>query len=294
MQPPPYGLDLYYQNTIPSFAAAQKAGLAWVIHKVSQGLTFKDPLYQARMKECMGLGLLWGGYHFGEKGNGAGQADYYLSLAGNVPGTLHCLDLEPSQNSHGDMALADAEAYILRIYERTGRYPVVYTANYYIDAINGHHSEILARCPLWVATYGNVPVIPTPWTGYTFWQFTDGVYGDVPHSLPGLGHNDLNVSIYPLDKLKAWWMGNPDPPVNPGDPHVPDKTMQVNTPTLNVRRGSDPQATSPLAMPVPYQLHQGDKVQVDPSTATPMIDGHQWVLVKHWVALDYLSAYPPS
>lgn len=277
---PPYILDIYHDNVIPSFADAKQAGLAAVIHKTSQGTWMRDPLYRSRKQEVTGLGMLWGAYHFGELPNPRNQADIFLGIVGNDANTRICLDLEPNtQNNHGNMNLASAEEFLTYVQFVTGRWPMVYTADYYIKDIGGYESPVLAKCELWVAAPEAVPVVPKPWTKWTLWQFTNGEDGPFPHRLHGLGANDLNTSGLTLEELKAWW------PQGQGEEiPVAEKKMVVNTGVLNVRKGTTTSATIVDKLPL------ATEVTVDPAKAVNQ-DGHVWYPIegKYFVASEYLS-----
>ena len=54
-----------------SFETVKAAGIAGIIHKATQGLSFQDPTYHDRRTQALAAGLLWGAYHFGEGGDGA-------------------------------------------------------------------------------------------------------------------------------------------------------------------------------------------------------------------------------
>lgn len=200
-----YILDCYYNNDLPDLALAAKSGLIGVIHKCSEGLTFVDPAYAGRRTTVEGLGLLWGAYHFGRAGDPIAQADRFLALAKPGDNTLLCLDLERALDGTF-MSLAEAGQFVARIWQVTNRWPVVYTAKWVMDEINpGGATTALSNCPLWVASYANAPVVPSPWKGWNLWQFTNGVSGPLPHSINGLGHNDLNSFNGTPDELASFW-----------------------------------------------------------------------------------------
>lgn len=276
-------LDAYYNNTIPSFQQARDAGLRAVIHKCSEGMTFTDPLYAKRKIEVTTLGMLWGAYHFGRSGQAVQQADRFLSLVGNDPSTLLCLDLERALDGK-IMPLVDAELFAARIKEKTGRLPVIYTAKWVMDIINPtKRISPLFECPLWVASYNTTPTLPYGWKTYTLWQYTNGNSGPLPHTLPGLGRNDLDVYNGTLDEMKAFWQGTG--PVGPGVDPV-QVEMMVTTAKVNVRTG--PSTSYPVAYTLP--------INTDVKMITDNVmeaNGYHW-LERYtyrglWIAREFLK-----
>lgn len=275
-------LDCYYNNTIPSFQKARDAGLQAVIHKCSEGLTFTDPLYAKRKVEVTGLGMLWGAYHFGHAGNPVQQANFFLGLVGNDPNTLLCLDLERALDGH-IMPLADAEQFAVRIKEKTGRLPVIYTGKWVMDIINPQgHTSPLFDCPLWVASYNAVPALPGGWKTWNLWQYTNGNSGPLPHTLSGLGSNDLNVYNGTLDEMKTFWQTGG--PIGPGDTMQVD--MMTTTATVNVRRGPS------TVYPVAYQLPAGTDVKMIMDNVI-IANGYHWLerftYRGLWIASEFLK-----
>src|SRR5262245_16850217 len=54
-----------------------------------------DPTYRRNRQSAKDAGLLWGAYHFGTGSDGLKQAQHFLAVVGNEPGTL----LAPSTSS---------------------------------------------------------------------------------------------------------------------------------------------------------------------------------------------------
>ena len=42
-------------------------GILGIFHKTSQGQSYIDPLYGEHRSDAQDAGLLWGGYHFGDR-----------------------------------------------------------------------------------------------------------------------------------------------------------------------------------------------------------------------------------
>ncbi|MFZ1152332.1 MAG: GH25 family lysozyme [Xanthobacteraceae bacterium] len=60
--------------------AVKAAGIAGIIHKAAEGVGFTDKLYADRRVRALGVGLLWGAYHFLRPGSiAASRIDGYLA-----------------------------------------------------------------------------------------------------------------------------------------------------------------------------------------------------------------------
>jgi lysozyme len=190
---------MYQGNTLMSAGSLKQAGISGIIHKATEGVTFKDKQYHARRELAKEAGLLWGAYHFGRSGQPYAQAALFLSWADADKDTLIALDLEQ------DMLLEEAEIFVQTIHDILGRWPVVYTSAGYMNRI-GRESAVLARCPLWIASYrGGDPTMPSgTWLAWDMWQYTDGIDGPMPHTVAG-ATGDLNRFNGTLEELRVWW-----------------------------------------------------------------------------------------
>lgn len=200
-------IDISHHNTVTNIKKVQEAGILGVIHKATQGITYKDPTFAANRKRIEDAGLLFGAYHFGTAGDANAQADYFLSVAGLE--TLLVLDFEPNPQGH-DMTLLEAEQFVHHIYSATGRYPGLYSGHTIKEAllhagISSPEQTELSKCWLWIAQYGPAPLIPKVWDRWMLWQYTDGAAGSEPHKVPGIGHCDRNQFDGTEEDLRTFW-----------------------------------------------------------------------------------------
>lgn len=199
-------IDLSHHNTVTSFKSAYRSGVVLVIHKASQGRTEKDPAYAGRRQQARSIPeMLWGAYHFGDDSDPIAQADHFLSIIGHE--TLMVLDWESYTDQHGvnhSMSLAQAEAFVSRIHEKTGRWPMLYSGNTAKEAAIKPGSPLL-KCELWLADYVDHPSLPHGWKAWRLWQHTNGSAGPAPHSVPGVGHCDRDKFNGTEGDLRRWF-----------------------------------------------------------------------------------------
>ncbi len=199
-------IDLSHFNNVTSFSDIKSAGIVGVIHKATQGLTGVDGTYGTRKPQALAAGLLWGAYHFGVNANGQKQADHFLDVVQPGPSDLMVLDFEQS-SVEGTMTLAQAEAFVQRIFQQTGRYPGLYSGQAFINEQISKANATLANCFLWVARYSDQPpqVPKSTWKTFTLWQYTDGNIGPEPHVVPGVGNCDRDQFNGEMDALTRLW-----------------------------------------------------------------------------------------
>lgn len=193
----PICFDGYHGDNITSLHDMQAAGIKLIIMKASQGFS-DDSAFRSILDRAKSINMLVGGYHFGINADGSTQADHFMSLL--QPGELMVLDFEPFPKSQ--MTVAQAEAFVIRVMEKTGVLPLLYGSLAVELHDNGKiaHNSILLKCPFWIPRYGNNAPVTIPGTNMVMWQFTGDGIGPEPHTIAGCSNNaDLSV-----------WSGNPD------------------------------------------------------------------------------------
>ncbi len=182
-------------------------------------------LYQTRRMLAKAMGLKWGSYHLGRKGNPIAQADHYLAMAKPTDDEVMALDIEGLEDKW--MSLEDAQRFVVRIHDKTGRWPMLYvngsTAKRIAD--NRANYRILSRLNLWYARFspeieGHFP--KGNWDKYDIWQFSATPNCNArrcPQRIPGTPNDiDVNVADMTPDALRAAW---------PMDDLLPEKPLPV-------------------------------------------------------------------
>jgi GH25 family lysozyme M1 (1,4-beta-N-acetylmuramidase) len=105
-----------YQGTI-NWAAVKKAGFGGGAEKVTEGAGYVNPFWptaRAALLAEAGPDFTPGAYLYLTAGNGAGQADYFASKAGSIPGFVIWVDAERAASGPSP-SVADARACVARL-----------------------------------------------------------------------------------------------------------------------------------------------------------------------------------
>ena len=179
----------HYDNIRSDFARMRAEGVVSVIHEATYHLK-RDAKYSARQQAATNARLLWGAYHFGDATDPVRQADHFLEVVrspwreaepgGRPTEVLLVLDFENNHYGGNSMRVDQAVAFVERIYERTGKYPGLYSnENRIREIVNTAlpaYQRVLTKCWLWMANYNRQPRTTSPWNNWDLWQYTgDGV-----------------------------------------------------------------------------------------------------------------------
>jgi lysozyme len=197
-------IDIHHATSI-DFERVKAAGIVAIIHKATEGATFRDDEYRDRKRKAKEMGFLWGAYHFSTGADVRDQVENFLLQAEPQEEDLMALDFEPSNGP--DMTIAQAREFVTLIRDETGRFPVIYGGHTLREGVGNEPDSILANCPLWYARYRATAIgIPRQiWPTYTLWQYTDGNVGPDPHSVDGIGRTDRNRFQGTTEQLRDSW-----------------------------------------------------------------------------------------
>ena len=207
-------IDPFQGNKIVWEKLAAEPRVVGIIHRATIGDS-KDTRYAQRKDEAKSRGYKWGSYHLGKPGDPIAQADFYLDTVRPAEDEVMALDIE-SLNPKTDMSLADARRFILRIKEKTGRYPMFYANHAVTREVSDRfgRDEVFSKIALWYARFkSQVTDFPTQtWSAYTLWQFSSEINCVPAHPenclfrVPGT-QTDMDVNVYngTVEELKAAW-----------------------------------------------------------------------------------------
>lgn len=201
----PVIIDLSHHNPVSDWERVREAGILAIIHKATEGATWRDKRYRERRQTAKAAGLLWGAYHFTSGVDPIAQLDNFLDHADPAPDELVALDYEDSF-SGANMTLDGMVTFVEGVHARLGRWPVIYGGHLLREVLKDGPHPVLARCPLWYARYNAEPIgIPDTWKSWTLWQYSDGNHGPDPQPVDGIGACDRNTFNGTVDALKAMW-----------------------------------------------------------------------------------------
>ena len=225
----PAFVDLSHHNTIigDSYSAAlsslmrmKDSGIVGLIHKATEGTTYRDDMLKFRTDLCRDAGLLFGTYHFLRTSDMGQQVAHYFDTVQSVqkePGEsstwLFVCDYEDPGVNLGSVADFCEQ---LDAVTGTEQHPILYTGFALKDKIAaGQDASRLTKYQLWLAHYtSGAPTLPKGWTTWWGHQYTD------KGSVPGIqAPTDVNAYDGSAEDLKSDWRGgavaNGGQPVEP-------------------------------------------------------------------------------
>lgn len=210
---------------------------------------YTDSKANANYYGAKAAGKLIGGYHFAGGGNAINEADFFVAAMSPLEeNDVLVLDWEIE---HPD-PVGWCNAFVDRIHERTGIWPLFYTNGARLIAHD--FSSVRAKCGTWVAWYGRDPEGNLPIPGnYVMHQYTSA------GGVPGIaGRVDLDAWFGTLEQFKkyGWHAPVTTPPVPVPQPvppptPVPDPPAPTPTPPAPVPVPTPPPVVTPPAPPEP-------------------------------------------
>jgi GH25 family lysozyme M1 (1,4-beta-N-acetylmuramidase) len=178
------GIDVSHHQGAVDWPKVATASYSFAVVKVSQGLGYEDPAWQANTQGAARAGLVVGWYHFLERGDGAGQAARFRSLIGPPAGHLTAVDCE-TPGTKPDPAYEDVLEFVAEWARRSGGHPLLlYTGRWWWVGRIGDPPAPPGVAGLWNSQYNQLPYRPYGgWAAETVRQYTSaaavpGVAGD--------------------------------------------------------------------------------------------------------------------
>jgi lysozyme len=199
-------VDLSHYDTVTDYAAIKAAGVTGVIYKATQGKSYTDPSYPDARIKALRAGLKWGAYHFGDSSDVKLQVANFLNYAQIDADSLFVLDYEPYTGAQ--MNVLQAKQWMALTEEGLGRVEesVLYSGNLIKEDLGSKKDPFFGARRLWLAQYGNKPVVQTSWPTYWLWQFTGDGEGPEPHTVNGIdGNCDCNFYAGTDQQLNDEW-----------------------------------------------------------------------------------------
>lgn len=243
------------------FAQMRSAGAKFAIIRIGQN-TWPDPDFADYWRDAKAAGIPRGSYFFYDsRVSPRAQADLAISALKSDRGELPLFaDYEENYGGQygGYLHFKDFLSYLEQ--GLPGKEIGIYTGYYFwTGRVPAPQRDYFRKYPLWIAAYEtSAPLIPPPWSGYLFWQFTSkgngGVYGVES------GNIDLNYFDGDENQLKLrFGIGGsvPTDPPPPIDDEIlpPTKTGTVIVSSLYIRSGPGTSYDPPIG-----GLYYGDRV----------------------------------
>lgn len=237
----PVAIDINHANNVQDmpgplggFDRVKARGIAFLIHKATEGLTFADPRYRARRAawmngkpvsvtdidgEVLQLTPRFAAYHFFHGEDPEGEAAFFLKTAQLQPGDDAVVDWEAVPGS-GDVPSADAVDRFCNVVEQALKFPIiVYSGNVAKQQLRGKDARFAKR-RLWLAQYSSAFSVQETWTSPWLWQNNGGQRGGM-NSIPGIDGNCDNSTIagpMTIKQLAAAWGGGAQAAASGGAP----------------------------------------------------------------------------
>lgn len=201
------GLDVSHHQGPISWERVAAAGHKFAIIKATEGMNFRDRLFNENLVGAQNAEMVAGAYHFLRSDSDAEvQANHFLDTVGRTEGILCALDVESYGSSQPTIAQVYKFAHVFR--HRTHGHPlIIYTGRWYWVGVMNNPSGV-ALGPLWHSAYTRDPGrLYGGWPKFTFWQYTSsgrcaGIEGNVDHNWFYGGISELR-QLTTIDPVKA-------------------------------------------------------------------------------------------
>lgn len=224
-------VDLSHWDTVTDYAKIKAAGITGVIYKATQGANSQDATYNDARIKALRAGLRWGAYHFGDNSDVRLQAANFLSFAQIDEDSLFVLDYEPY--SGAQMNITQAKAWMMQVetgLSREGE-SILYSGNLIKEDLGSRKDPFFGARRLWLAQYGNTPVVQASWESYWLWQFSGDGEGPEPHTVDGISGNcDCSSYAGTAEALNDEWAHGIVVPPTPAPPASSLVTITIDAP----------------------------------------------------------------
>ncbi|HSU99415.1 MAG TPA: GH25 family lysozyme [Roseiarcus sp.] len=237
----PVAIDLYQGDDVEDtpgplggFARVKADGIAFLLHKASQGVRGVDSRYKARRAAWMSGGAVpvadvdgevlqlaprFAAYHFLTLDDPVAQAQHFLDTAQLRSGDDAVVDWEATPGNPAPSA--DAVDAFCKVVERALGFPmIVYSGNVAKEQLKGVDPRFSKR-RLWLAQYAKTFKVQDSWAFPWLWQDNGDASGPGPNTIPGMNglcDNSTIASPMTVKRLYAEWGGGKQPVVAPAVP----------------------------------------------------------------------------
>jgi lysozyme len=210
---PAKGIDVsHYQGNINWSSVQTADGFAYA--KATEGVAYTDTSFAKNWSAMKAAGIPRGAYHFFRASQDpVKQADYFVnalqSSGGFTPGTdlAPMVDVEVLDGQPAATLVTKLGQFITEAQTKLGGNVklVIYTGpSFWISTL---HNPNFSTNPLWIAHYTSAahPIVPSHWSAYTIWQYTDVI------KTPGITSGGVDGDRFngPLSAVKSFITSDP-------------------------------------------------------------------------------------
>lgn len=235
-----HGVDISSNNGVVNLTNLKDCD--FVIVKATQGVNYKNPLFESSVNEALSRGLMVGVYHYFGGGDVIMEARHFLNTVRPYLVRVSLwLDWESNQNPKFGAPLV-AVRWLEYVFECVGVTPGIYMSKSVVPSFSGYSVE---KFPLWVAQYGDMKTRGwqseawtdkkpfTPWKAPFIHQYSSR--GNIwPHK----GFLDLNIGYFDREDWDRLCSNVPAPVVKPSENHRPLELAEVVCDVLRGKYGS--------------------------------------------------------
>ena len=187
--------DISSNNSHFDAATYRHGGHILIAIKATEGTNYTNPYHRGWSLQAGGNWVSVVHFHFARPDLGKDperEAAHFLSVALPLAGWWDylALDIEratPFGWSHDPLWTLAFDDYV----RAHSRFRIILYANR--STLESYHGWLGSdRKRVWDADWSNAPDYAPPGYECVFRQFTDGVFGPEPHSMPGIGQCDVN------------------------------------------------------------------------------------------------------
>lgn len=189
---PVLGIDVSHHQGDIDWDAVARSNVRFAYCKATEGVVSVDPRFAENWAALAAVPLMRGAYHFARPGGSRIGAEAQAQHFAAIVGARGARDLPPALDLETDNGLAPeavidwTRAFVSRAEALFERELVIYTGALWRHTLGDPIIPELGTRMLWTARYGDTsPVAPKTWARWDFWQFTDGVRGEV-QMIPGV------------------------------------------------------------------------------------------------------------
>lgn len=171
-----YGIDVsHHQKRINWELVADEdvdgVTIDFAFIKATQGVNFKDPLFQYNWKKAKENNIITGAYHFFSSGkSGKLQADNFIKTVklskGDLPPVIDVEEIPQSASS----LMKEVKIFADALEKHYKAKPIIYTYAFFYQR---YFSDIFDSYPLWVAHYREEHGTPRVDREWQFWQISE-------------------------------------------------------------------------------------------------------------------------